>query len=238
MEAHTTETSPALLPSHPASPALVTGGDLAEAATDCVPWALAAAHTLAALPTWPGDWQHALRSAASSGRKAPEMESRADPSLGQGLSWEVARVAGEGQPDRPPGPLPASVKATDSEMLCSSFLPSPHALLCPPCKPRGCQLRHPGGMKCPVGQPAPMANLGTIEVSSLEPRPDPPSASGRHRSKVTKKVAEHFRLCPLWLSKGEIKGKRRALFRGGAARKVSGGKPSRTGRFNRLPAHL
>lgn len=48
-------------------------------------------------------------------------------------------------------------------------------------------------------------------------RPDPPSASGRYQSRVTKKVAERFRLCPLRLSKAEIKGKSRALFRRGAA---------------------
>lgn len=136
------------------------------------------------------------------------------------------------------GTLCASVKATDSAMLCGSFLPSPHALLCPPRKPWGSRLGHPGGMKHPVGQPVPTANLAASEVSSLEPCPDPPGASGRYRSRVAKKVAEHFRLCPLWLSKGEIKGKCRSLFRGGAARKVSGGEPGRTSRFNRAPAHL
>lgn len=96
----------------------------------------------------------------------------------------------------------------------------------------------PGPHEASDPQPAPTAGSAASEVSSLEPCPDPPSASGRYHSRVTKKVAERFRLCPLRLSKGEIKGKSRALFRRGAARKVSGGEPGGTGRFSRPPAHL
>lgn len=96
----------------------------------------------------------------------------------------------------------------------------------------GWRLQHPRGWSILL------ANLATSQVSFLESCPGPLSASGRYQRRDTKKPVGHFRLCPLWLSKWEIKGKWCALFHGGAAGKVSRNEPGRTSHFSHLLAHL
>lgn len=90
-----------------------------------MPWALAAAHALAGSPLPAREGTGGTCSvpprAIASRQKAYKMENRAEPSLGQQLSGEVARTAGEGQPGWAPGAPRPSVEATDSETPCGSF---------------------------------------------------------------------------------------------------------------------